>query len=51
MEIFRLIKKEQCILTEGAIIERIRNRNFQMKILGGCCGTDDRHIAAISERL
>ncbi len=24
---------------------------FGVKILGGCCGTDDRHIAVLAERL
>jgi methionine synthase I (cobalamin-dependent) len=24
---------------------------FGLKILGGCCGTDDRHIAALAGRL
>lgn len=24
---------------------------FGLKVLGGCCGTDDRHIAALAERL
>jgi homocysteine S-methyltransferase len=24
---------------------------FGMKILGGCCGTDDRHIRCLAERL
>jgi homocysteine S-methyltransferase len=24
---------------------------FGLKILGGCCGTDDRHIAALADRL
>ncbi len=27
------------------------HRNFNTKILGGCCGTDDRHISAIAEGL
>ncbi len=27
------------------------HQNFNLKILGGCCGTDDRHISAIAERL
>jgi homocysteine S-methyltransferase len=24
---------------------------FGLKVLGGCCGTDDRHIADLAERL
>ena len=24
---------------------------FGLKVLGGCCGTDDRHIAALVDRL
>ena len=27
------------------------HRRFGTKILGGCCGTDERHIAALAERL
>jgi len=27
------------------------HREFGMKILGGCCGTDDRHIHCLAERL
>lgn len=27
------------------------HRNFNTKILGGCCGTDDQHISAIAEGL
>jgi homocysteine S-methyltransferase len=27
------------------------HRRFGMQILGGCCGTDHRHIAAIAERI
>ena len=26
-------------------------RNYGLKVLGGCCGTNDRHIRAIAERL
>jgi homocysteine S-methyltransferase len=27
------------------------HRNFGLRILGGCCGTDDRHIRALARRL
>jgi len=27
------------------------HKNFGMKILGGCCGTDDRHIRSLAEEL
>ena len=27
------------------------HRDFGLKILGGCCGTDDRHIRCLAERL
>ncbi len=27
------------------------HKNFVIKILGGCCGTDERHISAIAENL
>jgi methionine synthase I (cobalamin-dependent) len=25
--------------------------DFGVQVLGGCCGTDDRHIAALAQRL
>jgi S-methylmethionine-dependent homocysteine/selenocysteine methylase len=31
----------------GAELRALRNRRPHLTILGGCCGTDDRHIAAI----
>jgi len=33
----------------GAEIRTLRNRRPNLTILGGCCGTDARHIAAICE--
>ena len=27
------------------------HRRFGIKILGGCCGTDDRHIRGLAERI
>ena len=27
------------------------NKDLGMKILGGCCGTDDRHIRQLAKRL
>ena len=43
---------EGCVHRDGMDeIYEIRNRNFQMKILGGCCATDDQHITAIAARL
>jgi methionine synthase I (cobalamin-dependent) len=26
-------------------------RDYGLQVLGGCCGTDDRHIRAIASRL
>lgn len=34
----------------GQMLARL-NQELGMKILGGCCGTDDRHIRALAERL
>ncbi len=31
-------------------LERLRSR-FGLRVLGGCCGTDDQHIAALARRL
>ena len=31
--------------------ERLRDHLPNLTILGGCCGTDHRHVAAICERL
>ncbi|MFZ5433886.1 MAG: homocysteine S-methyltransferase family protein [Calditrichota bacterium] len=33
---------------EGMIVV---HRRFGLRVLGGCCGTDDRHIRAIAQRL
>jgi S-methylmethionine-dependent homocysteine/selenocysteine methylase len=30
--------------------ERLRDRLTNLRVLGGCCGTDHRHVAAITER-
>ncbi len=32
----------------GADYARLRQAHPQLAVLGGCCGTDDRHVAAIS---
>src|SRR5206468_1442229 len=31
--------------------ERLRERLPNLNVLGGCCGTDRRHVAAVIERL
>ena len=33
----------------GALYAQLRERLPQLELLGGCCGTDHRHIAAIAE--
>jgi S-methylmethionine-dependent homocysteine/selenocysteine methylase len=35
----------------GALYAQLRRRLPQLELLGGCCGTDHRHIAAIAEAL
>lgn len=34
----------------GEEIARLRSRLPSIRVLGGCCGTDDRHVAAIAAR-
>ena len=36
--------------TFGRSVAALR-REFNLKVLGGCCGTDDRHIAQLAEQL
>lgn len=43
------IKSEEPELFAEEMLQLIKERNF--KIIGGCCGTDQRHIAAIAEKL
>ena len=31
--------------------ERVRERLPNLKVLGGCCGTDHRHVAAVADRM
>ncbi len=42
-----------CVDHEGGRVQRFRSDGFThlpaMRVLGGCCGTDHRHIAAICE--
>jgi homocysteine S-methyltransferase len=35
----------------GALYARLRERLPQLELVGGCCGTDHRHIAAIAEAM
>lgn len=38
------------LLMEGALGERLKRENH-IRIFGGCCGTDQRHMETLAKRL
>jgi methionine synthase I (cobalamin-dependent) len=49
MDIKRTIKNYDLVLTEASIIEALRR--YDVRILGGCCGTSSEHMQYIIQNL